>query len=100
MKPTLTEIKHSYDYRIVIPRSVEDKIQFICKKLWNVEWSGILFFTYTGSFEDSNLRIICKDLYIMDIGSTTFTQFKMSPEIISYMTENSELLDCQMGLIH
>lgn len=36
----------------------------------------------------------------MDVGSAAYTEFNMSPEVISYMTENPELLDYQSGLIH
>ena len=36
----------------------------------------------------------------MDIGTAAYTEFDMSPDVISYMADNPELLDCQMGLIH
>ncbi len=36
----------------------------------------------------------------MDIGSAAYTEFDMSPDVVGYMTENIELLDYQMGLIH
>lgn len=36
----------------------------------------------------------------MDIGSSGYTEFDMSPEVIGYMTEHPELLDMQMALIH
>lgn len=86
--------------KLIIPSEVEQKIRFICQKIWDVEWSGTLFFTYKGSFENNDLEIICKDIYVMDIGTATYTEFDMSPEVISYMTGHEELLDCQIGLIH
>ena len=87
-------------YKLTIPKEVEDKIRFICQKVWDIEWSGILFYTYEGSFETDDLNIICKDIYVMDIGNATYTEFDMSPDVIAYMTENRELLDCQQALIH
>lgn len=90
----------TYNYKLVIPEEVERKIRFTCQKVWNTEWSGTLFFTYEGSFENNDLVIRCVDIYIMDIGTAAYTEFDMSPDVISYMTENPELLDCQMGLIH
>lgn len=36
----------------------------------------------------------------MDIGSSGYTEFDMSPEVISYMADHTELLDMQLGLIH
>lgn len=93
-------MKESGTYKIVIPEKVENKIKFICSSVWNTEWSGVLFFTYEGTFEDNDLSIICQDIYVMDIGTSTTTEFEMSPEVASYMCEHPELLDCQIGLIH
>lgn len=89
-----------YNYKLIIPAEVERKIRFTCQKVWNTEWSGTLFFTHEGSFENNDLVIRCVDIYIMDIGTQAYTEFDMNPDVISYMCENTELLDCQMGLIH
>jgi len=93
-------IKRSNTYKIIIPAKVERIIRFLCERVWSTEWSGILFYTPTGEFEDNSLQINCVDILPMDIGSTTYTEFDMSPDVISYMAENPELLDCKMGLIH
>ena len=99
-KAKLTQKLGSYNYQLIIPIEVERKIRFACQRVWNTEWSGVLFFNYEGSFENDDLKIICKDIYIMDIGSQTYTEFDMNPDVISYMTDNIELLECQLGLIH
>lgn len=96
----LTQKSGTYNYKLIIPAEVERKIRFTCQKVWNTEWSGTLFFTHEGSFENNDLVIRCVDIYIMDIGNATYTEFDMSPDVIAYMTEHPELLDCQMGLIH
>lgn len=90
----------TYNYKLVIPAEVERKIRFACQRVWNTEWSGTLFFTHEGSFENNDLVIRCVDIYIMDIGTKAYTEFDMNPDVIAYMCEHSELLDCQMGLIH
>lgn len=90
----------TYNYKLIIPAEVERKIRFACQKVWSTEWSGTLFFTHEGSFEDNDLVIRCVDIYIMDIGTQVYTEFDMNPDVIAYMCENPELLDCQMGLIH
>lgn len=90
----------TYNYKLVIPAEVERKIRFACQRVWNTEWSGTLFFTHEGSFENNDLIIRCVDIYIMDIGTQAYTEFDMNPDVIAYMCENPELLDCQMGLIH
>ena len=97
---SLVQKSGTYNYKLIIPAEVERKIRFTCQKVWNTEWSGTLFFTHEGSFENNDLVIRCVDIYIMDIGTQAYTEFDMNPDVISYMTEHSELLDCQLGLIH
>lgn len=97
---SLVQRSGTYNYKLVIPAEVEKKIRFACQKVWNTEWSGTLFFTHEGSFENNDLVIRCVDIYIMDIGTQAYTEFDMNPDVIAYMCENPELLDCQMGLIH
>ena len=97
---SLVQRSGTYNYKLIIPAEVERKIRFTCQKVWNTEWSGTLFFTHEGSFENNDLVIRCVDIYIMDIGTQAYTEFDMNPDVIAYMTEHSELLDCQMGLIH
>lgn len=97
---SLVQKSGTYNYKLIIPAEVERKIKFTCQKVWNTEWSGTLFFTHEGSFENNDLVIRCVDIYIMDIGTQAYTEFDMNPDVIAYMCENPELLDCQMGLIH
>ena len=97
---SLVQKSGTYNYKLIIPAEVERKIRFACQKVWSTEWSGTLFFTHEGSFENNDLVIRCVDIYIMDIGTQAYTEFDMNPDVIAYMSENPELLDCQMGLIH
>lgn len=99
-KPKIPLIQKSATYKIVIPAKVERLIRFLCERVWDTEWSGVLFYTPSGTFENGDLEIHCEDIYPMDIGTTTYTEFNMSPDVISYMAQNPELLDCKMGLIH
>ena len=97
-RPSLTKSLDTR-YKMIIPAEVEAKIKYICKNIWDTEWSGILFYSYSGNFEDKSLTIRCKDIFIMDIGTEGSTEFDMTPDVISYMTDN-DLLDYQVGLIH
>lgn len=101
IKPQETKLlKMSSSFNLFIPKEVEEKIRYMCKEIPNVEWSGVLFYTPEGNFGDEGFNIKCVDFYLMDIGTEGATDFYMSPQVIAYMTENEELLDCQMGLIH
>lgn len=93
-------MKKSDTFRLIIPEDVEKKIRYICQQIWKDEWSGTLFYKPEGRFEDGTLAIRCVDIYVMDIGTAAYTEFDMSPDVISYMADKPELLDCQMGLIH
>ena len=101
METSLTQlVKKDSIYKLNIPADVEAKIRHLCSKVFNTEWSGNLFYKMTGTFADNNIEITCVDILPMDIGSSAYTEFEMSPEVATYMVENPELLDCKMGLIH
>lgn len=102
VKPVL-ELVHRQDiFKIVIPAEVEKKIRFLCKNIWDVEWSGVLFYKVEGAFEDKSLTIRCVDLFQMDIGTSAYTEFNVSPDIATYMIDHPELLEegIYQGLIH
>lgn len=92
-------IKRSEYFNLFIEEVAKKKILRACQEVWNDEWSGILFYNTEGNFQDGSLLIKVKDIYIMDIGNQTYTEFDMSPEVISYMQEK-ELIGCYTGLIH
>ena len=102
VKPVL-ELVHRQDiFKIVIPAEVEKKIRFLCKNIWDLEWSGVLFYKVEGAFEDKSLTIRCVDLFQMDIGTSTYTEFNVSPDMATYMVDHPELLEegIYQGLIH
>ena len=92
-------IKKDNRYKLIITPSLEEKIRFLCARFPNNEYSGVLFYDYTGRFEDNSLVLTAKDFCLMDYGSATYTEFDKSAEICNYMIEN-DLLGCQQGLMH
>ena len=93
-------IKKSSTYKMFVPRKVEEKIRYLCRKFPTLEWSGVLFTKHTGNFEDGSLEIYCEDIYPMDLGSPGFTQFKMDETVTAYIADNIELFDCDVQLVH
>ena len=90
----------SSSYKMIISKELEKKIRFVCSKIHNIEWSGVLFYTHEGDFEDNSLVITAQDMIVLDIGDGATTEFKCSdPDVISYMLDN-DLLDCDTALIH
>lgn len=93
-------VKGSTTYKMLVPSNVEEKIRYLIRKFPHTEWSGVLFTTHEGSFEDGSLKIICKDIYPMDLGSAGWTEYYMSPDVTNYIAENLELFDCDLHLVH
>lgn len=92
-------IKKDNRYKLIITPALEEKIRFLCARFPNNEYSGVLFYNYTGRFEDNSLVLTAKDFCLMDYGSATYTEFDSNPEICNYMIEN-DLLECQQALLH
>lgn len=93
-------VKGSSTYKLIVPENVEEKIRYLLRKFSNIEWSGVLFVTHEGSFENNDLVITCKDIYPMDLGNAIFTEFTMNEDVAAYMSENIDLFDCDLQLIH
>ena len=98
-KKSLSLIDRRSMYKLIIPDLVQKKIREWCYNFPTKEWSGTLFYTVDGSFEDNSLVITCKDIYVSDIGSATYTEFDHNADIVTYQAMN-DLLDCYTGLIH
>ena len=86
-------------YKLIIPERVERMIREWCKLNPSTEWSGTLFYTVEGSFENSDIVFTAQDFFVSDVGTAGFTSYKVTPDICSYMMEK-ELIDCKTGLIH
>lgn len=89
-------------YKMVIPQEVEKKIRLLCREIYNVEWSGVLFYKVSGAFEDKSLTITCVDIFQMDEGTSGYTEYDMSPDVCSYICDHPELMEAGIyqGLIH
>ena len=86
---------------LIIPKNVEKKIRLLCALSPNLEWSGILFYSVEGTFEDSNLVMTCRDILVLDQGNAGETEIDMNTtDVAAYLAQNIELLDCYQGLIH
>jgi proteasome lid subunit RPN8/RPN11 len=87
------------NYKLIITKTLEEKIRLMCSKSWDTEWSGILFYKVEGDFSSDDLKITCLDCKILDIGTLGATEFEIDESVCAYMTHNN-LCDCYMGLIH
>lgn len=102
--PVSLIINNSLKRNLVIPKKVEEKIRFMCNKIGNVEWSGVLFYKVESkykSFEkDPKSCFIIEDFLLMDIGSGTYTEYEMNTDLGGYIADHPELALCCIGNIH
>ena len=95
-------VKSPTSFKMFIPAEVENKIRILLNSIYNIEWSGVLFYKVKGTFEDSSLVIECVDIFQMDVGSSAYTEYNMSADVMNYMVQHPELIneDIFQGLIH
>lgn len=75
--------KHNeYQYRVRIEPLLEEKIRYLCNKYYDKEWSGAIFTKKEGDI------IIAKDLYLMDIGNSTYTEWECDLNLSNYHAKN------------
>lgn len=90
-------------YNLFIPKNVENKIRKLCSHIYNKEWSGVLFYTIIGSFEEDNIEIHCKDILPLDIDNAVYTSYIYDKRVINYVAMSDLMnIDNLMtnGLIH
>lgn len=84
---------------IKLSDALEHKIRTYCTLSPDREWSGVMFYTFEGNFNDG-ITISANDMYLMDQGSAGHTEFDLNePEITRYMVLEGLMNQC-IGLIH
>ena len=101
-KKELKLVKSATTFKLIIPQEVEAKIRHLCNRVHDVEWSGTLFYKVEGSLDEGSLVATCLDICVMDIGTTTYTEYNEAPDVVAYMCTHPELLEDGVfeGLIH
>lgn len=92
-------VKRPECFKFIVEENLEKIIRHICARYPDNEFSGTLFYTVEGDFEDGSLVVRGKDFYVQDIGESTYTEFQNDVTLASYMVEH-ELWGCYTGLMH
>ncbi len=77
-----------------------NQINFLCKNIWEVEWSGILFYSTQGEFGTEEFKINVEYIYPMNKGNATYTEFETNEDYIEFLMDNPQYLQYNKGLIH
>jgi hypothetical protein len=88
--------------KLLISKELQDQIYWLCNNIHDDEWSGVLFYKILeGDFGDQNCVVSVEYLYLMDIGSATYTEYDFaSPELISFLMKNPDKRKMKYGHIH
>ena len=88
--------------KLILSKDILRKIKYTCDKINNVEWSGVMFYSFTGNItQPSTIECTIKDLFVMDKGTHAHTQFKYTEDILDILQEKPELEEeCIMSMCH
>lgn len=86
---------------VQISQKLQDQVSYLCKEVWNDEWSGMLFYETEGEFGQDNFKVIAQELFPLDIGTQTYTEYETSdPELIKFLMSNPQVRSMKKGHIH
>lgn len=84
-----------------MPEKVLKQVQYLCRQIADVEWSGVIFYKIDGSIKDpANMVITLEDILPLNKGTKTYTEYTFDERLIDYMMENEHLEECKIGHIH
>lgn len=88
--------------KIIIPKDIQNTIDYLHKSIGAIEWSGILFYKLTKGDINTlkDLEFTAKFIFPMNIGSHTYTEFDYSGEVMGAYDVNEELIECSSAMIH
>ena len=101
MKERLPEVSSNEKINLHLSKNIYNKIVYLCNKIHNVEWSGVLFYDVKGNIKNpSKMSCIIKDILPMDMGSTTYTEYSFDSRVSNFIEKKDERFDWFVGHIH
>lgn len=88
--------------KVVMSQRILDQIKYLCRAIPKVEWSGVLFYSTTGSIKDpENLVCTLEDILPMHKGTAGYTEYSFDEKVANYVIDN-EIFEkgWKMGHIH
>jgi len=85
-----------------MPIEVLHQIQYLCKLISKVEWSGALFYTTEGSIEKpETFKVTLKTILPLDMGSQAYTEYNLDERFMDFIEEDfEERCTWKLGHIH
>lgn len=85
-----------------MPTEVYHQIQYLCKNISKVEWSGALFYTTEGSIQKpETFKITLKTILPLDMGTSAYTEYNLDERFMDFIEEDFEERSLwKLGHIH
>lgn len=84
-----------------ISQKLQNQITWLCGRISQVEWSGVLFYTTSGgTYGDPDFEITAEEVYLMDINTPAFTQYSFDGNFVGMLMANPHLKKMKKGHIH
>ena len=96
----LEKVSLKQHIKVTMPDDFLTKVIYLCKRISEVEWSGVLFYEFKGSIQDPvNVEIILKDILLMHKGTTGYTEYSFDEKVVGFIMDNN-YMSYKMGHIH
>ncbi len=90
--------------KLIVSKEVQSQIMYLHHNVGNVEWSGLLFYSIvSGSVEEPGTLVLkTEKIYLMDIGSASYTEFNPDESIMDFYDKypEAEANNWKWGMIH
>ena len=97
----MRHIEMSQDYTLMISPTLMNEIAYLHSKNDNKEWCGMLFYEeVSGSLFENDLILRAKHIYLMDIGSSAYTEGSVDLGLLDFFDDVPEAEDMKRGFIH
>lgn len=76
------------------------KIKYLCSKIPDREWSGVLSYRPSGQFGKTGFKCILQDILLMNIGDIFNVGYDFNYDVARHKLDNPHLRSSKIGLIH
>lgn len=77
-----------------------NQIKYLNSKIWEVEWSGVGFYTTKGEFGKKGFEITMEYIFPMQKGEAAYTEFITDNSVVEFLMENPQYLSMNRSLHH
>lgn len=99
-KPQLPTSTLKDKVKLIISPRVREQIKYLCSRIWEVEWSGILFYSTKGEFGTKEFEATAEHILLMNKGSQAYTEFETDESLVQFLMTNPDYFAMNQGLVH